>query len=56
MRGCGVVSLSSLVSAAGGRAGNLEWLPEPAGSGVFCRPPLQRPDRGTTPGAAAATI
>ena len=37
-------SVSGLVSAAGGGAGNPQWLPELAGSGVFYHPSPQRSD------------
>lgn len=53
MRGCGAACVFPILPTAGGCARNPERLPEPAGSGTFCHPPPQRPDRSIRPGAAA---
>ena len=45
-----------LVFAANGGAGDLERLPEPAGSGAFCHPAPQGPDGGGGPKVQASAV
>ena len=56
MQGCGAGSGFGLITAAGGGAGNPEWLPELAGSGAIRHPLPRRAHRSVGLGAQASAL